>query len=47
MRHFKPSQYLIMHALVYRTEILRQSGVILPEHTFYVDNIFAYIPCLK
>lgn len=44
MRHFKPSQYLIMHALVYRTEILRQSGVILPEHTFYVDNIFAYNP---
>lgn len=44
MKHFKPSQYLIMHALVYRTEILRQSGVVLPEHTFYVDNIFAYQP---
>lgn len=42
--HFSPSQYLIMHALVYRTEVLRQSGVRLPEHTFYVDNIFAYQP---
>lgn len=42
--HFHPSQYLIMHALLYRTAVLRQSGVVLPEHTFYVDNIFAYQP---
>ena len=42
--HFLPSQYLIMHSLFYRTEILRESGVVLPEHTFYVDNIFAYQP---
>ena len=44
IRAFRPSQYLIMHALVYRTEVLRKSGVVLPEHTFYVDNIFAYQP---
>lgn len=44
MKHFRPSQYLIMHALIYRTEVLRKSGVVLPEHTFYVDNIFAYYP---
>lgn len=42
--HFSPSQYLIMHALIYRAEVLRQSGVRLPEHTFYVDNLFAYQP---
>lgn len=41
---FHASQYLIMHALVFRTEVLRKAGVILPEHTFYVDNIFAYQP---
>ena len=41
---FRPAQYLVMHALVYRTEILRKSGVVLPEHTFYVDNLFAYCP---
>ena len=41
---FHASQYLIMHALVFRTEVLRLSGVVLPEHTFYVDNIFAYQP---
>lgn len=44
IRAFRPSQYLIMHALVYRTEVLKKSGVVLPEHTFYVDNIFAYYP---
>lgn len=39
-----PSQYLIMHALYFRTDILRKSGIVLPEHTFYVDNIFACQP---
>ena len=33
-----------MHALIYRTELLRQSGLELPKHTFYVDNLFAYVP---
>lgn len=42
--HFKPSQYMIMHSLVYKTSILKKSKIILPEHTFYVDNIFAYLP---
>lgn len=41
---FRTSQYLIMHALMFRTDVLRQSEVVLPEHTFYVDNIFAYKP---
>lgn len=41
---FRPSQYLIMHSLMFRTDILRKSGVKLPEHTFYVDNLFSYQP---
>lgn len=41
---FLPSQYLIMHALYFRTEILKNAGVMLPEHMFYVDNIFACQP---
>ena len=44
MGHFRPSQYLVMHALTYRTDVLRKSGVKLPRHTFYVDNIFANQP---
>ncbi len=41
---FRPSQYLIMHSLMFRTSILKKSGVKLPEHTFYVDNLFSYQP---
>lgn len=41
---FSPSQYLIMHSLIFRTQVLKESGVLLPRHTFYVDNLFAYHP---
>ena len=41
---FRPSQYLLMHSVFYRTELLRQCGLELPKHTFYVDNIFVYQP---
>lgn len=41
---FKIGQYLLMHALIYRTEVLKSSGLKLPAHTFYVDNLFASIP---
>ena len=41
---FHPSQYLVMHAQICRTEVLRRSGVRLPRHTFYVDNLFANQP---
>jgi glycosyltransferase involved in cell wall biosynthesis len=36
--------YILMHSIIYRTEVLRKCGLKLPEHTFYVDNLFAYIP---
>ncbi len=41
---FPPSQNILMHTVIYRTEVLRQSGLELPKHTFYVDNIFVYQP---
>lgn len=41
---FGPSQYVIMHSVVYRTQMLKDCGVVLPKHTFYVDNIFVYTP---
>lgn len=43
-RHFRRSQYLLMHSLTYRTELLREVGFELPEHTFYVDNLYAFVP---
>ncbi len=42
--HFNMSQYMLMHALCYRTDVLRTCGLDLPAHTFYVDNIYAYVP---
>ena len=44
IKSFKKSQYLIMHALVYKTSVLKDSHLKLPEHTFYVDNIVAFAP---
>jgi glycosyltransferase involved in cell wall biosynthesis len=41
---FRKGKYLLMHSLIYRTRILRESGLQLPKHTFYVDNLFAFLP---
>ena len=37
-------KYLLMHSLIYRTQLLKDCGLELPKHTFYVDNLFAYEP---
>lgn len=44
VKRFHTSSVLLMHSLIYKTEKLRASNTVLPEHTFYVDNIFAYKP---
>ena len=36
--------YILMHSLMYRTQVLRDCGLHLPDHTFYVDNLFAFVP---
>ncbi len=41
---FSPSQYLLMHSVIYRTQLLRDCHLELPKHTFYVDNLFVYQP---
>jgi glycosyltransferase involved in cell wall biosynthesis len=41
---FPRGRYMLMHALTYRTQVLRDSGLELPPHTFYVDNIYAFMP---
>ena len=42
--HFRPDQNILMHSVMYRTEVLRKCGMVLPKHTFYVDNIYVYYP---
>mgnify|MGYP001625089907 FL=1 len=41
---FPPNKNILMHSVIYRTEVLRASGMELPKHTFYVDNLFVYQP---
>ena len=42
--HFHVGQYILMHSVIYRTKLLRECGLKLPEHTFYVDNIYVFEP---
>lgn len=42
--NFGPSRYILMHSVVYRTQLLKDMGLRLPEHCFYVDNVFVYEP---
>ncbi|MCI9125019.1 MAG: glycosyltransferase family 2 protein [Eubacterium sp.] len=44
VRHIYKGQYLLMHSVIYRTKLLRECGLKLPEHTFYVDNLYVYEP---
>ncbi len=41
---FRKWENLLMHAMIYRTDVLRGSGLVLPEHTFYVDNLYCTVP---
>lgn len=43
-KHFIKGKYILMHSVIYRTKLLRDCGLELPRHTFYVDNIFVYQP---
>lgn len=44
VRHFHKGHYILMHSVIYRTKLLRECGLELPKHTFYVDNIYVYKP---
>lgn len=41
---FKVDQYILMHSVIYRTQLLKDCGLKLPMHTFYVDNVFVFEP---
>ena len=43
-KHFRKGQYMLMHSVIYRTQLLRDCGMTLPKHTFYVDELYVYIP---
>lgn len=43
-KHFPVGHYILMHSVIFRTKLLRESGLKLPEHTFYVDNLYVFEP---
>lgn len=44
VKHFKKGHYILMHSVIFRTKLLQDCGIKLPEHTFYVDNIYVFEP---
>lgn len=42
--HFMKGHYILMHSVIFRTKLLRENGIRLPEHTFYVDNLYVFEP---
>lgn len=44
IRGLNMTQYLTMHACIFSVRVLRECGVVLPKHTFYEDDLFAYAP---
>ena len=43
-RAFPPWKQFMIHALAYRTGLLREMDLVLPKHTFYEDNLYIYQP---
>ena len=41
---FHIGQYILMHSVIYRTDMMKLCQLTLPKHTFYVDNIYVYYP---
>lgn len=42
--HFPKGHYILMHSVIFRTKLLKDCGLKLPEKTFYVDNIYVFEP---
>lgn len=41
---FKAREYILMHSVIYSMDVLKESKLVLPQNTFYVDNLFVYLP---
>lgn len=43
-RRFRLKQYITLHSVIYRTEILQEMNYRLPGHISYEDNLYIYAP---
>ena len=41
---FHKGHYILMHSVIYRTQLLKDCRMTLPKHTFYVDDLYVYVP---
>jgi glycosyltransferase involved in cell wall biosynthesis len=46
-KKFKSTQYMTLHNLMYKKEILDKTDIDLPKHVFYEDNLFIYLPLIN
>ena len=44
VKKFNCDEFLMMHNMIYKLSVLKESQVKLLEHTYYVDNLFVYVP---
>ena len=44
VKRFGSSRNLTLHSVVYKTAMLHEAKIVLPEHCFYEDNYFIYAP---
>ncbi|WP_125704175.1 glycosyltransferase family 2 protein [Lacticaseibacillus daqingensis] len=42
--HLPAGKYFLMHAVIYRTAMLKAAHLRLPAHTFYEDNLYVFYP---
>ena len=47
VRHFHKGPYILMHSVIFRTKLLQECGLKLPENTLYVDNLFVFEPLIN
>ena len=44
---FPFGKYLMMHSVIYRMDVLKETHLTLPKHSFYVDNLYIFEPLPK
>lgn len=47
MKRFKVTQYPSLHSMMYKKSVLDETGIDLPKHVFYEDNLFIYLPMVN
>ena len=43
IHRFKTRQYLMLHSLIFKKDMLDRADIELPKHVFYEDNLFVYM----